>query len=326
MNRLFARLSLGLAFTGLVVMAAPPCHAAGETNGVEEGRTRFTRGLELYKEGNFHAALAEFRAAYAAAPSYRLQYNLGQTLYQLQDYAGAVRAFDQFLTEGGDKIDAERRKEVEGELAKLRQRVAKLTFTVNVPAAEIAIDDEPKGTAQKGPVLVSAGRRRVSVTASGYQTETRVIDVAGAQSVELKFELKPIGGLVANPDPTKKTDTQTKPKSRAPFYIGLVATGVLGGTTAAFAIVTAGKHSDYETALGTPGVSKSTIDDKRSATRTTALVADVFGGATILAAGLTVMAFVFTSGDEPVTVGKTEPKPTVRPVAGPGSFGVVGTF
>ena len=131
---------------------------------------------------------------------------------------------------------------------------------------------------------------------------------------------------MANPDPNRKNDAQTKPKNRAPFYIGLVATGVLGGTTAAFAIVTSGKHSDYETALGTPGVSKATIDDKRSSTRTTALVADVFGGATILAAGLTVMAFVFTSGEEPVTVGKTEPKPTVRPVAGPGSFGVVGTF
>ena len=39
-----------------------------------------------------------------------------------------------------------------------------------------------------------------------------------------------------------------------------------------------------------------------------------------------VMAFVFTSGEEPVTVGKAEPKPTVHPVAGPVAFGVVGTF
>ncbi|MBC7017820.1 tetratricopeptide repeat protein, partial [Salmonella enterica subsp. enterica serovar Enteritidis] len=114
---------------------------------VEEGRTRFNRGIELYKEGNFHAALAEFRAAYAAAPSYRIHYNLGQTLYQLQDYAGAVRAFEQYLAEGGDKIEADRKKEVDADLAKLRPRVAKLVFVVNVPAAEVSVDDEPRGQA-----------------------------------------------------------------------------------------------------------------------------------------------------------------------------------
>ena len=102
-----ARAALGLTL-GLGVVAIVPAPAHAQTQNVEEGRTRFARGIELYKEGNFHGALAEFRAAYAAAPSFRIHYNLGQTLYQLQDYAGAVRAFEQYLAEGGDKIEAER--------------------------------------------------------------------------------------------------------------------------------------------------------------------------------------------------------------------------
>ena len=53
----------------LACVAIAPSEARAQQAGVEEGRTRFTRGIELYKEGNFHAALAEFRAAYAAAPS-----------------------------------------------------------------------------------------------------------------------------------------------------------------------------------------------------------------------------------------------------------------
>lgn len=317
-------LCLGLsAATSTCVLAPRSAHAEG----MDEGRQRFTRGLELYKEGNFHAALAEFRAAYAAAPSFRLQYNLGQTLYQLQDYAGAVRAFEQYLSEGGDKVEADRRKEVDGELAKLRQRVAKLTFVVNVPNAEVTIDDEPRGPASK-PILVSAGRRHISVTSSNYQTETRVLDLAGAQQIELKFELKPVGGAVAGGTlPAGPEAPQTRPKSRAPFYIGLTATGLLAGGTAVFAIVTSGKHSDYESAIGTPNVSKATIEDARSSTKTMALVADVFAGATIVSAGLTVMAFVLTSGDESTKAAThVMPKLTAKPMIGPGSVGLVGTF
>ncbi len=314
---------------GISAASATLVASSGTANaqGVDEGRQRFTRGLELYKEGNFHAALAEFRAAYGAAPSFRLQYNLGQTLYQLQDYAGAVRAFEQYLSEGGDKVEAERKKEVEGELTKLRQRVAKLTFLVNVPNAEVSIDDEPRGQASK-PILVSAGRRHISVTASNYQTETRVLDLAGAQQLEIKFELKPLGGVSAGGGgPVGPETPHTRPKSRTPFFIGLAATGVLAGGTAVFAIVASGKHSDYDAALGTPNVSKATIEDARSSTKTMSLVADVFAGATILAGGLTVMAYVLTSGDEPITTGKVAPpKLTAKPVFGPGSLGVVGTF
>lgn len=319
-------LLVGITATTAIVSTTSDARA----DGVDEGRQRFTRGLELYKEGNFHAALAEFRAAYAAAPSFRLQYNLGQTLYQLQDYAGAVHAFEQYLAEGGDKIEADRKKEVEGELAKLRQRVAKLTFVVNVPAAEVSIDDEPRGSASK-PVLVSAGRRRIAITASNYQTETRVVDVAGAQQTELKFELKPIGGVATpGPGPVTPEAPKMRARSRTPFYVGLGVTGALAGGTAVFAILTSGKHSDFEAAVGTPGVQKSTIDDARDSTKTMALVADIFAGATILSAGLTVMAFVLTSGEEPVTTAKPlvvpPPRLTARPVVGPGALGIAGTF
>lgn len=319
-------------FVGITATSATIVSFASEAraDGVDEGRQRFTRGLELYKEGNFHAALAEFRAAYTAAPSFRLQYNLGQTLYQLQDYAGAVRAFEQYLSEGAEKVEPERKKEVEGELAKLRQRVAKLTFVVNVPTAEISIDDEPRGNAQK-PILVSAGRRRISVTASNFQTETRVVDFAGAQQTELKFELKPIGGVGGpGPGPIVEPPKAMQAKSRTPFYVGLGITGALAGGTAVFAILTSGKHSDFESAVAKPGVQKSEIEDARDGTKTMALVADIFAGATILSAGLTVMAFVLTSGEEPATTGTAlrvaPPKLTARPVIGPGTLGLTGTF
>jgi len=314
--------AFGLAL-GVAVVIVAPREVHAQSQNVEEGRTRFNRGIELYKEGNFHGALAEFRAAYAAAPSFRIHYNLGQTLYQLQDYAGAVRAFEQYLSEGGDKIEPERRRDVEADLARLRPRVAKLSLLVNVPSAEVLVDDEPRGKPQE--MLVSAGRHRISVSATGYQTETRVLDFAGTQQIELKFELKPVAPVAAAPSIPEHAPVRQK--SRAPFYIGLVATGILGAGTATMAIVTASNHADYEKALDTPD-NKGGIDDARKRTETTALVADVLGGATVLAAGLTVLAYALTSGTEPVpsAARSSPPKPTWRPVVGPSSMGFAGTF
>jgi tetratricopeptide (TPR) repeat protein len=306
---------------------------SSEKQGIEEGRARFNRGIELYKEGNFHAALAEFRAAYAAAPSFRIHYNLGQTLYQLQDYAGAIRSFERYLAEGGEKIEPERRSEVERDLAKLRPRVAKLVFVVNVPDAEVSIDDEARGEITSEPLLVSAGRRRVAVTAAGHQTETRVLDVAGAQELELKFELRPLTS--AAPEPVRapgspRDDPGPVRRSRTPFYVGLASTVALGAGTAVMAVVTANNHAEYQRALDRPNDAEA-IRDARSATRTTAVVADVLGGATVLAAGLTVLAFALTSGSErPTSAAKSArtspPKPSVRPAFGPNAVGVVGTF
>ncbi len=305
-----------------VAFAEPPADSGGR----DEGRARFNRGIELYKEGNFHAALAEFRAAFAASPSFRIQYNLGQTLFQLQDYAGALAAFEAYLAEGADKVTEERRKEVEGDLVKLRQRVARLTFIVNIPGAEVSIDEEPRGTIHRDkPLVVSAGRRRISVTAQNYQTETRAVDVAGATSVQLKFDLKPIAGYIppgSRPDNQRDTPARQS-KSRTPFYIGLAGTGILAAGTITFAVLASSKHSSFESALNTPGVSQETIDSARKATKTNALVADIFGGATIVAAGLTVWAFVATSGDVPsARVGQVK----VQPELGLGSLGLRGAF
>ena len=324
------RIAAAALAVSLASIAGAPREAAAQSTpaGVDEGRTRFGRGIELYKEGNFHAALAEFRAAYAAAPSYRIHYNLGQTLYQLQDYAGAVSALEQYLSEGGEKIEPERRKEVENDLAKLRPRVAKLTIVVNVPNAELVIDDEPRGKVEKKPALVSAGRRRISVTASGYQTETRVLDIAGTQQLELGFELKPIGGGPAKTEERSTgsyESTAVRSKSRTWFYVGLTSTLVLGAGTAVMAVVTAGNKSDHDKALDVPN-NKAEIDSKESATKTTALVADVLGGATILAGGLTILAFVLTSGTEPAPTKTGKAPLVVRPLVGPTSMGLSGTF
>src|ERR1700679_4128277 len=98
-----ARLVSSLLVAAL--LAAPSVHA----DGTEDARSHFTHGVELFKEADFRAALIEFQRAYDAAPNYKVLYNLGQTSLELQDYAGALKAFRGYLDGGANQIPAARR-------------------------------------------------------------------------------------------------------------------------------------------------------------------------------------------------------------------------
>ncbi len=120
---------------------APPTAEAQQ-----QGRDHFARGLARYHEGDFGGALVEFQRAYDVAPSFRILFNLGQTAYELRDYAGAVTAFTRYLTEGADRVPQERRAEVEKSLRDLDQRVGRVEISTNVPGAELSIDGVHVGT------------------------------------------------------------------------------------------------------------------------------------------------------------------------------------
>src|SRR4051812_24973181 len=56
----------------------------------EEAASHFSKGIDFYKEGNYAAALAEFRAAYKALPSYEVLFNIGLSERRLFKYGDSV--------------------------------------------------------------------------------------------------------------------------------------------------------------------------------------------------------------------------------------------
>src|SRR5262249_20193858 len=141
-------------------------------------------------EGDFSAALIEFRRAYELDPRFQALYNIGETYYQLQDYANALRTLDKYLHDGGAQVGAGRREEVEQEINKLKTRVAQLDIVVAARDVEIAVDDVPVGkTPLPGPLMVSAGRRRITATRPGRPPVTQIIDLAGGDSRRLAITL-----------------------------------------------------------------------------------------------------------------------------------------
>jgi hypothetical protein len=265
----------------------------------KEASARFRRGVELFQEGAFRAALVEFQRAYDIAPDFRLLYNIGQAQVQVQDYLGANQSYERYLTDGGSEVDAARREEVEMALTALRERVARLVIRVDRDGADVFVDDLRVGTSpMAGTVAVNLGRHRVYARMADGAAGEKVIDVAGGDllEVDLAIVATPVtsvaessSGLQAPRMSAMRRGAIVSLATGGAFLIGAVVTGVM----------TRSKSSELDDALdvkppdGEANAKK--IDDLRGSADTLALTTDILAGAAI-ALGVTGTVLWFMEG------------------------------
>jgi len=65
-------------------------------------RSCWARATKLYQQGDVGGALEKFNAAYAAYPSPKLMFNIGQANRDLSRPVEAIEAFQRFLAEATD--------------------------------------------------------------------------------------------------------------------------------------------------------------------------------------------------------------------------------
>ncbi|HSY22991.1 MAG TPA: PEGA domain-containing protein [Polyangiaceae bacterium] len=325
-----ARLGAPLAMA-LALFAASPRYAVAASATSQEAARHFDQGVKLYEEGDWRGALVEFERAYATLPNYRVLYDIGQSRFQLQEYAGALDALQKYLAEGGSEIPAERREKVTATIEDLNMRVAHLHITANVEGAEVAVDDVAVGTTPlPEPITVSVGRRRISLTPQGRAPVVRFVDVAGQDTVEVPLNVE------AAPEPktlpaTPAVALATVPpvpasrRSTVPAWIGfgVGAAGAFVGTY--FGIMAVDDKHDLDrqcTNKVCPEGSQSLIDDSNR----NALVSTigVVAGAAGVAFGITWLAYAHSdpgSGER-----SASSRQALRLYIGPGSAGAAGSF
>lgn len=297
------RLLVLLAITSSsALVAAEPAASSPSASATTEARERFQRGVTLYREGSFDAALAEFKRAYEIAPNYRILYNLAQVQVERHDSVAALNLFGQYLQQGGSEIEADRRAQVERDMQSLRGRVSDLTVESNVSGAQLTIDGIEAGTLPlAGPIQVNSGVRQISVVKPGYQSVSKSMTIAGAQPLRITLTLQPLDGKPADNAAASKTPSEPKGEQAhglsAPFWVSAVATGLFTGAAVTFGVVSLNKNQKLDDALNSPPSSDNSrsIEDTRSSLKTTALLTDVFTGAAIIGAATTVY-FAITSG------------------------------
>ena len=290
-----------------------------------EAMRRFNRAVELYQDGDYAASLIEFKKAYELAPSYKLLYQIGQVYYKLRDYAGAFRAFDQYLAQGSNELTPERRAEVQEELNLLKERTGYIEINTDVVGAQVTIDGDPVGTTPlDSSVLVSVGVRRIAVSADGRQTVTRSVTVAGQEQYSLTFELPLIAAAVDTAVPAATTSRMT-----VWSWVGIGAAAALGAGATVTGISALGAESSFSEMAYFGSAPDKRIKDQQRKIDNLALTTDILAGAAILTLG-TTLVLTFTRDLSP----KAESRPTpekasrgfIQPSIGIGSIGFSGAF
>jgi hypothetical protein len=336
--------TVAAVLVGLAVLQAAPTASAqpsapASENGPRAAAAHFRRGVSLYKDGDYGGALVEFRRAYDSSPNFRVLYDIGQSLYQLQRYAEALTAFESYLSQGGSQIAAARRTSVEADLKTLHARVGHVAITVDEPGVEVLVDDHSVGTSPlASPVLVSVGHRKIVASKSGRPPVEKFVDIAAGDMVKVTLEVAepppppPVVTMVPAPSPppvvvrpagTEPDADQAKAGgSRGYLWIPWTATAVFAVGTAVTGALALGAQSSFNSRLGTFPGNAGAITDDRNRANGFALASDVLLAATAVSLGVSL--YLTLAPSHPSSSAQLAPRQ--RLVLGPTGLSFAGEY
>jgi hypothetical protein len=261
--------------------------ALANENPSHEAGKHFQRGVDLYNDGDFRGALVEFKKAYDTWPRANVLYDIGQTQFQLMDYAGALSTMNRYLAETG--ATAAHRSEVESTVEVLRGRVGRVLLTTEVAGCDVTVDDQPQGTTPvQQAILVSVGLRKVTVSCAGRPATSRTVEVSAGERVEVEIKAPPPSvARVALAAPRVEG-----PPSKAGMAMGWTATGLFLVGTIAVGSSALAEESQLESLRASYPTTRAALDRQAGLVQSLSIAADVIGAAALVAAALSTWATV----------------------------------
>lgn len=184
-----ATLALTPAFTTTLALAQ-------EDATVETYRQHMRVGVDLYKQSNYVAAIAEFEEAYKVFPKASPLVNIALCHKAMFTYPKAVRALETALEKHSDTMTEDEKTAAQKEIDEMRALLSYVTFKVTPGQFAVFIDGEPHPEAAQGKAVgLSPGPHTIKVSAEGYAAVEQQVKLASGQR-ELEYTLKPNMGFV----------------------------------------------------------------------------------------------------------------------------------
>lgn len=277
---------------------------------VGEAERHFQDGVALYLRGDYRGALAEFTHAYTLSPNGVVLFNIGETQYQLRDYAAALETFQRYLFEAS--ADDKHRPIAEHNIKELSTRVGQLRVVTVPPGATVSINDHVVGESPlQKPIVVGAGRVTLRAALPGRPVIERPIDVASEDDVLVTMEVPRSSALPASSalaGDAMVVDTSTRPlaSSSTLRLAGWVATGILAGGAVTFGLLARSESNDLQQVRHQFPTTADAIDHLANRTRTFSIIADSLAAAALVVGGITLYSTATANtqaGSAQLTVG-----------------------
>jgi hypothetical protein len=280
----------GLAMATLTF--APRARAADVVI-TEDARTHFSAGVALLqdpKAPRYEEAYREFKAAYAASPSYKILGNLGLCAMKIERDAEAIHAYETYLKEAGPELTTEQRAQVQRDLLTLRSGLLEVTVSSDPPGATIVDTRVPvegadiKNSYGSALTPLSLGLRHghhvVTARLAGYVDQPWEFDATEATAAPHVFTM-------TKPTLADRAVVRERPIPAAAYVVGgLTAALAIGG--AVTGVLALSKHSDFQ--QNNDGLHVAAAQSDRSSGQTLNIVTDsLFIGAIVGAAVTTYL-------------------------------------
>jgi hypothetical protein len=205
MRRVLVCLTLLVLTAGVSTQA----HAHGVSGGLEGPviappgyDEASSQGVRAFAAGRYLEARGHFTDAHRIWPTARSLRALGHCEYELRNYAVAVGLLEQSLASHERPLDEVQRAESEELLQRARGYVANFKITTVPENSHVTIDGLPIAPTRAG-VLLPVGLHFVEVSADGYHTRRRELEIQGTVDQQIVVELLPKDPVYTGPGPIR---------------------------------------------------------------------------------------------------------------------------
>lgn len=210
-----------------------------------EYRAAIADAVNEFRVGNWAEAKTLFREAHRLYPNARTLRGLGIVAFELRQYVEAMTLLQQALVDQRKPLDAGQRREAADQIARAERFVARLALQLAPANATVTVDGEAGSFNDQHELLVAAGERAVLVSAPGYESQTKRIEVEGGMRYGLVLQLVPSPVSASTPPATPATTATASSSASADgadrasgFFIPL-GPAIVAGSGAALLIVSA---------------------------------------------------------------------------------------
>ncbi|TAK19620.1 MAG: PEGA domain-containing protein [Myxococcaceae bacterium] len=193
LHRTALALCLALGPATALAQQPPPPPAA-----IAEARERYQRGIDLFEERNYDAAMAEFQRAYELTHNPAVLFNISATHELTGHFVEALDAMLDYERRAPAAAVQQRRADVDAALGRLRSRIGTIVIRFEAAGLDVRVDGLQRPRSSGNIELrVAAGRHRVSLSAPHYQSREAEFDVAGGSTIVVSEPLTPERAFMA---------------------------------------------------------------------------------------------------------------------------------